>query len=100
MGVKDIGYWHDWPSEYSFGSDRTVYLEPGTEDLARNHTYLLASVSLRFTVPSGQLPYAPAKYASPTTGTRLVVACQQSIAVLVRELNRIVGPIVDRIEGN
>jgi hypothetical protein len=100
IGVKDIGYWHDWPSEHAFGADRIVYFEPGTEDLARSHTFLLAGVSLPFMVPSGDLPYSPAKYATPTTGTDLVVACQQSIAVLVRELNRIAGPVINHIEGN
>lgn len=88
-GVKGAGYWHDWPIEHAFfGAD--YFCEPGTEELARG-PYLLATASLRFTVPSGDLP-------QPHRDGSDVATCQQSVAVLVAELNAIVGPVIKRIE--
>lgn len=91
---EERGHWRDWPHEYQFGSDRYVWFEPGGEDLARS-PYLLCTASLRFTVPSGALPEPPAL----PTG-EFVSVCQTAVAELVRELNAIVGPVIDRIEGS
>jgi len=86
---EDRGHWRDWPVEHAFfGAD--YFCEPGTEELARD-PYLLATASLRFTVPSGGLP-------QPHRDGADVATCQQSVAVVVAELNRIVGPVIKRIE--
>jgi hypothetical protein len=88
LRTRDIGRWRDWPSEWSFSTDRDVFYEPGTEELARD-PYLLASVSLRFTVPQAGLP---------EPGGADVDTCKRAVAVMVRELNRIAGPVLACIE--
>jgi hypothetical protein len=89
LGGK-AAYWHDWPTGY-LGGD-TCYYEPGEADLAAR-PYLLTTLSLQFTVPSVALPEPPAD-ASTQLG-----AAQQAVAVLVSELNRIVGPVLDALAG-
>lgn len=84
------GWWRSWPSEHSFMSDRETWYEPRTEELA-NGAYLLASVSLRFTVPSAGLP-------QPHPDGADVETCERAVAIVVRELNAIVGPVLARIE--
>lgn len=84
------GMWQDWPHEWSFASDRDIWHEPASEDLARS-PYLLCSASLRFAVPSARLPEPAAD---------LVSACQASVAEIVRQLNAIIRPVLDRIEGS
>ena len=91
LRADDRGMWSDWPSEHSFAIDRTVWHEPGGEDLARSR-YLLCTASLRFVVPSGDLPQPDP--AGADAGT-----CKESVAVLVRELNAVIGPVIARIEG-
>jgi hypothetical protein len=84
--------WSDWPSESLFASDQEAFYEPGGEDLARSR-YMLASVSLRFTVPPGAL-------LTPHLDGADAETCRLTIGVLVRELNAIVGPVLRRIEGS
>jgi len=86
----DAAYWHDWPTGYLSGG--TCYYEPGEADLA-SRPYLLTTLSLQFTVPSVALPEPPAD-ASARLG-----AAQQAVAVLVGELNRIVGPVLGALSG-
>jgi hypothetical protein len=83
-------YWHDWPTGYLGGDTR--YYEPGEADLAAR-PYLLTTLSLQFTVPTVALPEPPAD-ASAQLGT-----AQQAVAVLVSELNRIVGPVLGALSG-
>ena len=78
-------YWHDWPTEFRGGT--TCCYEPGEADVAAR-PYLLTTLSLQFTVPSTGLPEPPA------TATSLLSAGQQAVAVVVAELNRIVGPVL------
>jgi hypothetical protein len=85
LGDRDA-YWQDWPAEY-VGGDTVSYYEPSEADLAAR-PYLLATLSLQFTVPSAALPEPPA------TPTALLSAGQQAVAVVVAELNRIVGPVL------
>jgi hypothetical protein len=80
------GYWQDWPAD-SLGGDTVSYHEPSEAELAAR-PYLLATLSLQFTVPSAALPDPPA-----TSAARLR-AGQQAVAVVVAELNRIVGPVL------
>jgi len=54
---EERGHWRDWPCERRFSSD-SVWYEPDTDDLARS-PYLLCTASLRFTVPSADLPQPP-----------------------------------------
>jgi hypothetical protein len=84
------GLWHDWPGEYSFARDQTVYYEPGTEELAKRGRHALASVSLRFTVPSGDLP-------DPRGHGASLSICREAVAVVVCELNRISSPVLARM---
>jgi hypothetical protein len=84
------GFWRDWPDEYSFAREQIVYYEPGTQELAKRSRYALASVSLRFTVPSGDLPDTRGHGAS-------LGICREALAVVVGELDRAVGPVLARM---
>jgi hypothetical protein len=85
LGGRDA-YWQDWPTQYVAG-ETISYYEPSEADVAAR-PYLLATVSLRFTVPSAALPEPPASSAA------LLSAGQQAVAVVMAELNRIVGPVL------
>jgi hypothetical protein len=85
LGDKD-SYWQDWPAGYR-GGDTTCYYEPSEADVAAR-PYLLTTLSLQFTVPPAALPDSPA------TSTALLNAGQRAVAVVVAELNRIVGPVL------
>src|SRR5262249_51964370 len=80
----------DWPTEYRGGS--TCYYEPSEADVAAR-PYLLTTLSLQFTAPSAALPKPPA------TSAALLTAGQQAVAVVVAELNRIVGPVLAAVLG-
>ena len=97
---RDGKWWRDWPAETLGGYE--AYQWPSGQDLA-NNPYLLASASLRFTVPPGQLPRPPARPAftelAPTLPTcddlrALADTAQQSVDVLVAELNRVIAPVL------
>ena len=79
-------YWQDWPTEHR-GGGGTCYFEPSEADLAAR-PYLLTTLSVQFTVPSAALPEPPA------TSSSLLSVGQEAVAVVVAELNRIVGPIL------
>jgi hypothetical protein len=84
LGDQDA-YWQDWLTEYRSGT--TCYHEPGEVDIAAR-PYLLTTVTLQFTVLSAALP------APPATSAALLSVGQQAVAVVVAELNRIVGPVL------
>jgi hypothetical protein len=79
-------YWQDWPTEYR-GWDASSYHEPSEADVAAR-PYLLAAISLQFTVPSAEFPEPPA------TSAAQLSAGQQAVAAIVAELNQIVGPVL------
>src|SRR5262245_60418221 len=83
LGDRDV-HWKDWPAEYV---GKTCYYEPSEADVAAR-SYMLATPSLQFTVPSAALPEPPASSAGR------LGAGQQAVAVVVAELNRIVGPVL------
>jgi hypothetical protein len=85
LGARDA-LWQDWPAEH-LGGDAIRYYEPGEADVAAR-PYLLAALSLRFTVPSAALPRPP------TSSAGLLGAGRQAVAAMVAELNRIVGPVL------
>jgi hypothetical protein len=91
LGDRDV-YWQDWPTEYR-GGGTVSYHEPSEADIAER-PYVLATVGLQFTVPSAAMPEPPA------TSVALLSAGQQAVAVLVAELNRIVGPVLSAGLGN
>ena len=91
LGDRDA-YWQDWPAEYR-GGEIISYHEPGEADVAVR-PYLLATVSLQFTVPSAGLPEPPG------TAAALLSAGQQAMAIVAAELNRIVGPVLGAALGN
>jgi|ERR1035437_3929609 hypothetical protein len=86
--------WRDWPAETLIGAE--AYYEPSGEDLARG-PYLLASTSLQFTVASGELPHPPTARLATLPG-ELEDAAEHAVTVLVAELNRIVGPVIETLE--
>lgn len=85
-------YWQDWPARYADG-DAIAYYEPSEADVAAR-PYLLTTVSLQFTVPSAALPKPPASSAA------LLSSGQQAVAVVMAELNRIVGPVLNAELGS
>src|SRR5215470_12183373 len=58
-GDRDV-HWQDWPAEYA---GKTCYYEPSEADVAAR-PYMLATLSLQFTVPSAALPEPPASSAA------------------------------------
>jgi hypothetical protein len=84
LGDRDA-HWQDWPTEYRRGT--ICCYEPSEADVAAR-PYLLTTLSLQFTVPAVALPEPPA-----TSAARLRAA-QQAVAVVVAELNQIVGPVL------
>jgi hypothetical protein len=78
-------YWQDWPIECL--GDTVSYHEPSEADVAAR-PYMLATLSLQFMVQSDALPEPPAAPAA------LLDAGRQAVAVVVAELNRIVGPVL------
>jgi hypothetical protein len=85
-------YWQDWPAEYR-GSGPACYYEPGEADIAVR-PYLLTTVSAQFTVRPAALPDPPA-----TSAARLE-AGRQAVAVVLAELNRVVGPVLGAVCGH
>jgi hypothetical protein len=67
----------------------------GGEDLTRN-SYLLTEVRLLWQLPAGTLPVIKEVPAGHDARFRQAVDC---LAVLVGALNREVGPVIDRLEG-
>jgi hypothetical protein len=86
------GRWRDWPSDWSFSGDHTVWYEPSGEDMTKG-SYLLASVSLRFTVDTSRLPAPGAVGADPAL-------CEHAVDLITGRLNDAVGPVINRIEGS
>jgi hypothetical protein len=84
LGEREA-YWQDWPSEYRGGI--SCYYEPSEADVVAR-PYLLATLSLQFTVQSEALPEPPAGPAAR------LAAGRRAVAVVVAELNRIVGPVL------
>jgi hypothetical protein len=91
LGGRDA-YWRDWPAEYR-GGETVSYCEPSEADVAAR-PYALATLSLQFTVPSAALPEPPA------TPAALLGAGQRAVTVVVAELNRIVGPVLNAGPGH
>jgi hypothetical protein len=91
LGGRDA-YWQDWPTGYR-GGETISYYQPSEADVAAR-PYLLATLSLRFTVPSAAL--AP----PPANPVALLSAGQQAVAVVVAELNRVVGPVLGTSLGH
>lgn len=84
LGGRDA-YWQDWPTEYL--GETTSYYQPSEADVAARR-YLLTTISLQFTMSSAALPEPPA------TPAVLLSAGQQAVAVVVAELNQVVGPVL------
>lgn len=89
--------WRDWPGEHSFARDTTLWYEPGGEDVCRG-PFLLTSVELDFVMPQaqGRLSRPSESWADRRT---LANEAAAAVEILVGELNRIVGPVLAKIEG-
>ena len=91
LGDRD-GYWQDWPTEYR-GGGTLSYCQPSEADVAAR-PYLLATVSLQFTVAPAGLPQPP------VTPAAVLGAGQHAVAVVVAELNRVAGPVLSAFPGD
>jgi hypothetical protein len=76
----DRGWWRDWPSERNPWTGDSGWYEPSGEDLARS-------------------PYLLCPPAQPSMPLR-VAQCRDTVAALVRTLNTIVSPVIDRIDDD
>jgi hypothetical protein len=85
-------YWQDWPAEYRSGGT-ACYYEPSEADIAAR-PYLLTTVSSQFAVRPAALPDPPAGSAARLEAGR------QAVAVVLAELNRIVGPVLSAVCGH
>jgi hypothetical protein len=83
---RDRG-WRDWPQ--LFGQ----YVAPSEQDLTRS-PHLRASLLAQAPVRLDDLPPAPA---GPDGDVEL--AARRAVAVLVRELNEVLNPIIDQLES-
>jgi hypothetical protein len=83
-------YWQDWPAEYRGGA--ACYYEPSEADIAAR-PYLLTTVGVHFTVRAAGLPDPPAASAARLEAGR------QAVAVVLAELNRVVGPVLGAVCG-
>jgi hypothetical protein len=84
---RDRG-WRDWPEVFG------QFVRPSERDLAGS-PYLRATLLAEIPVPLDDLPAAPE---GPHDGA--VQAAQRAVGVLVRELNDIVAPIVQRLDSH
>jgi hypothetical protein len=91
--VATGGIWRDWPADTLAGPPR--YYEPSGQDLASS-PYLLASASLRFTVPPGRLPHPPAGPGNARHA--LVETARDAVRELAGELNQILDPVIETLE--
>jgi hypothetical protein len=85
-------HWQDWPVEYR-GGGTACYYEPSEADIA-SRPYLLTTVSVQFSVASAALPDPPAASAARLDAGR------QAVAVVLAELNRVVGPVLGAVCGH
>jgi hypothetical protein len=80
-----LTWWRDWVIQLGGG-----YCEPSDEEIIKA-PYLLASASLRFTIPGGNC-CTPRRH--DMRGYDLRDRARQWVAVLVAELNRVVEPVI------
>jgi len=83
--------WQPWPRDYSFGRGEEYVRAPYGDEVARGGCYALASLQMVFPVAAGLLPDAPGARHRPG---EVEEAARQTVAVLVAELNRAVGPVI------
>jgi len=88
------GWWHDWCNEFG-----DAYCEPSDEDLAKS-PYLLTTASLRFSLPTADLPLLPASWRAQAMPdiAEVVTVAQAAVAVTVKEINQAVGPVLEALE--
>jgi hypothetical protein len=79
--------WRDWPQVFG------QYVTASDEDLTRN-PHLRAWLVAQVPVPLNDLPAAPA---GPDDDVDM--AAQRAVTVLARELNAILGPLLDQLEA-
>ncbi len=84
---RDQG-WRDWPE--MFGQ----FVQPSAQDLSKS-PHLRASLLAEVPVPLGGLPAAPD---SPRRGVE--ETARRAVAVLVRELNEFLTPVIRQLEGH
>jgi hypothetical protein len=89
MKQTSLGWWHDWPMDFS-----DVYDDPSDEDVSKR-PYLLASAALRFSVPHARLPQPSS---ARHTADELTDLASQAVAIVVDELNRIIWPVIQALE--
>lgn|GEM_PF-1156337 len=80
--------WRDWPE--TFGQ----FLAPADQELAK-HAHLRASLLAEAPIPFEQLPAAPN---GPDDGD-VVELARRAVTILTRELDDLIAPIIQRLEG-
>lgn len=80
------GYWRGWSGEFTGPTDEEVTRQP----------YALTTTRLMFTVPAGGLPVAPPREPSVV---EVEGAAHRAVAVLVRELNAALAPVLVALGG-
>ena len=83
---RDRG-WRGWPEVFG------QFVQPSEQDIARS-PHLRASLLVEAPVPLGELPPAP-----PGPRDDLDENARWAVAVLARELNELLTPIVGQVEG-
>lgn len=88
------GWWRDWLTELG-----NVYDVPSDEDVTKA-PFLLTTASLRFTTPTADLPQPPTVWrgrGGPDAST-IVASARTAVAISIREINRVVWPIIQVLE--
>ncbi len=89
MEQSGRGRWSDWLVEFG-----DALCEPSDQDLAKG-PFLLTTSSLRLAVPDGQLPLPPSARQAPHD---LADLARQAVATAVREIDRVVRPVIEALE--
>ncbi|MEV0826408.1 hypothetical protein [Nonomuraea rubra] len=87
-------WWRDWPTEHSWSTSAVRYLDPSGEQITGGEHFLMASAALVFPLPTAQLPPLP-----PDPPAELATLARAYVTVLVTEMNRIVTPVINALEG-
>jgi hypothetical protein len=92
-GWEGARCWRQWIWENRLGTSWPR--EPDGDELARGDCFALPSLRLAFAVPAGDLPAVPVP---PHARGQVELAAREAVAVLVAELNQVVGPVLSALE--
>jgi hypothetical protein len=97
MSAETGGVWQDWPIRSASGP--LEYQLPDYDDVAKR-PFLLTRATLMFALTYPKYRFPPASKLLPgLNGDNLVATARGSVRVLVDELNKLVDPVIRRIEA-